>query len=58
MRIYLVVKISQVVRYREQVERQKVGEVKPVKVDRVKEWKMEKILNKKKIKEVVKYLIQ
>ena len=35
MRIYLVVNISQVVRYREQVEEQKVKEVKPVEVDRV-----------------------
>ena len=35
MRIYLVVNISQVVRYREQVKEQKVKEVKPVEVDRV-----------------------
>ena len=37
MRIYLVVNISQVVRYREQVEEQKVEEVKPVEVDEVEE---------------------
>ena len=35
MRIYLVVNISQVVRYREQVEEQKVKEVKLVEVDKV-----------------------
>jgi len=43
MRIYLVVNISQVVQYREQVEGQKVEEAKLVKVDRVKEWEVEKI---------------
>ena len=37
MRIYLVVNVSQVVQYREQVEKQKVKEVRPVKVNRVKE---------------------
>ena len=57
MRIYLVVNISQVVRYREQVKEQKVKEVKPVEVDRVEKWEVEKILNKRKIREVVKYLI-
>jgi len=36
MRIYLVVNISQVVRYKEYVEEQKVKEVKLVKIDRVK----------------------
>ena len=40
--------VSQVVRYREQVEGQKVKEVKLVEVDGVKEWEVEKILNKKK----------
>jgi len=39
------------------VEGQKAEEVKLVKVDRVEEWKVEKILNKRKIKEVVKYLV-
>ena len=37
MRIHLVVNISQVVRYREQMEEQKVKEVKPVEVDEVEE---------------------
>jgi len=40
------------VQYRRQVE-----EVKPVEVDGVEEWKVEKILNKRKIREVVKYLV-
>jgi len=37
MRIYLVVNISRVVRYRKLVKRQKVEEPKPVEVDGVKE---------------------
>ena len=41
MRIHLVMNISRIVRYREQVEKQKVEEVKLVKVDRVEEWKIE-----------------
>ena len=49
MRIYPVVNISQVVQYRELVERQKIEEAKPVEVERVKEQKVEKILNKRKI---------
>jgi len=49
MRIHPVVNISQVVRYREPVRGQKVEEPKPVEVDRIEEWKVEKILNKRKI---------
>jgi len=29
-----------------------------VEMDRVEEWKMKKLLNKRKIREVVKYLVQ
>ena len=58
MRIHLVVNISQIVWYREQVEGQKVEEAKPVEVKEVEEWKVEKILNKRKIRGVVKYLVQ
>jgi len=32
--------------------------VKLVKVEGVKEWKVEKILNRRKVREVVKYLVQ
>ena len=42
MRIYPVVNISQVVQYKEQVEGQKREEVKPIEVEGVKEWKVEK----------------
>ena len=48
IRIHLVVNVSQVVWYREQVEEQKIKEVKPVEIDRVKEWEVEKIFKKEK----------
>ena len=37
---------------------QKKEEGKPVEVEGVKEWEVEKILNKKKIRGVKKYLVQ
>ena len=58
MRIHLVVNISRIVRYKEQVREQKKEEEKPVEVEGVEEWKVEKILNKKKMRGVEKYLIQ
>ena len=58
MRIHLVMNVSWVVQYKEQVEGQKAEEVKPVEVEEVKEWEVEKILNKRKVREVVKYLVQ
>ena len=57
IRIYLVVNVSWIVWYKEQVEGQKKEEEKPMEVDRVKEWEVEKILNKKKIKGIEKYLV-
>jgi len=57
MRIHLVVNVSQIVRYKKQVKGQKKEEGKPVEVEEVKEWEVEKILNKKKIREVEKYFI-
>jgi len=47
MRIHPVVNMSQIVRYKEQVKGQKREEGKPVKVEGVEEWEVEKILNKK-----------
>ena len=58
MRIHLVVNVSQIVRYKEQMKGQKKEEGKPIEVEGVEEWKVEKILNKKMIRGVVKYLIQ
>jgi len=57
MRIHLIVNISQVVYYKEQVGRQKVENMKPVEVEGVEEWEVEKILNKRKVREVMKYLV-
>jgi len=56
MRIHLVVNVSRVVQYRKQVKGQK-KEGKPVEVEGVEEWRVEKILNKKKVREVEKYLV-
>ena len=50
MRIHPVVNISQ-------VKRQKVKKVKPVEVEGVEKWEVEKILNKRKVRGVVKYLV-
>jgi len=57
MRIYPVVNVSQVVRYREQVKRQKREEGKPVEVKGVEKWEVKRILNKKKIRGIEKYLV-
>ena len=57
MRIHLVVNVSYIVHYKEQVEGQKKEEVKPIKFKEVEEWKVEKILNKIKIRRVKKYLV-
>jgi len=58
MRIHLVVNVSRIVRYKEQVKGQKNEEGKPVEVEGVKEWEVEKILNKKKMRGVEKYLVR
>ena len=58
MRIHPVVNVSQIVRYKEQVKGQKKEEGKLVEVEGVEKWEVEKILNKKKMRGVVKYLIQ
>ena len=55
MEIYLVVNISRVERYRELIKGQSIKELKLVEV---KEWKVEKILNKQKVREVTKYLVR
>ena len=57
MRIHQVVNVSQIVQYKEQVKGQKGEEGKPIEVEGVEEWEMEKILNKRKIRGVEKYLV-
>jgi len=58
MRIHPVVNVSRVIQYKKQVERQKKEEGKPMEIEGVKEWEIEKILNKRKIRGVDKYLVQ
>ena len=58
MRIHLVVNVSQIVRYRKPVVGQRVVILKPAEADREKKWKVEKILNKQKVRGVTKYLVQ
>ena len=53
-----MVNVSQIVRYKEQVKGQKKEEGKPIEVEGVEEWEVEKVLNKKKIRGVEKYLIR
>ena len=57
MRIYLVIKVSKVVRYKKLVKGQRVEKLKLVEVEGVEEWKVEKILNKRKIQGVENYLV-
>ena len=58
MRIHPVVNVSRIVQYKEQVKGQRKEEGKPVEVEGIKEWEVEKILNKKKIRRVEKYLVR
>ena len=58
MRIHPVVNVSRMVRYKEQMKGQKKEEGKPIEVEGVEEWEVEKVLNKKKIRGVEKYLIR
>ena len=38
--------------------KQKKEEVKPIEIEEVKEWEVERILNKRKVRELIKYLVQ
>jgi len=58
MRIHPVVNVSKIEKYKKPVRRQKVEELKLVEVDRVEKWKVEKILNKRKVQGVDKYLVR
>ena len=58
MRIHLVVNISRIVWYKEQIKEQKKEEGKPVEVEENEEWEIEKILNKRKMRGVNRYLVR
>ena len=57
MRIHPVVNISRIVRYRELLKKQRIKELKPVEVDGVEKQEVEEILNKRKVRGVMKYLV-
>ena len=57
MRIHLVVNVSQIVWYKEQIGEQKRKEGKPIKIEGVEEWEVERILNKRKVRGAEKYLV-
>ena len=57
MRIHLVVNVSWVVQYQKQVGGQKKEEVKPIKVEGEEKQEVERIFNKKKVRDIEKYLI-
>ena len=49
IRIHPVVNVSRIVRYRELVKGHKMEKLKLVEVNRMEEWKVEKILNRRRI---------
>ena len=58
LRIYLVINVRRIVKYREQVEKQKKILPPPVKVAGEKEYKVEEILDKQERRGKMKYLIK
>ena len=57
MRTHSLVNINRIVKHRELVKGKKVEKPKPIEVGRVEKQKVEKILNKIKVKGVMKYLV-
>ena len=55
---YLVVNISKIVIYQKQVEGQKKISPPPVEINREKKYEVEKMLNKRDIREKPKYLVR
>jgi len=58
LRIYLVVNVRRIVKYREQVEEQKKIPPPPVEVAGEKKYEVEKILNRQEGREKMKYLVK
>ena len=58
MRIHPVVNVSQIAQYKEQIKEQRKEEGKPTVIEGIEEWEVKKILNKKKIRGVDKYLVR
>ena len=58
LRIHLVVNVRRIMKYREQIERQKKIPPPPVKVAGEKEYEVEKILDKQERRGKMKYLVK
>jgi len=58
IKIHLVVNVSRIRMYSNQVPGQKVEVPRPVIIKGEKEWKIKRVLNKRKIREKDKYLVQ
>ena len=58
MKIYLVVNVSRITLYQKQVKIQKKISLSPVEMEREKEYEVKKILNKRDIREKLKYLVR
>ena len=58
IKIYLVVNVSRTVIYQEQIEKQKKIPPLPVEIDKEKKYEVEKILNKRDMREKPKYLVK
>ena len=57
IKIHLVVNVSRIRRYVDQVEGQRKKQPAPVIIEGEEEWKVEKILNKRQVREKDKYLV-
>jgi len=58
IKIYLVVNVSRIVIYQEQIEEQKKIPPLSVEIDKEKKYEVEKILNRRDIREKPKYLVK
>ena len=58
MKIHLVVNVSRITLYQKQVKIQKKISLSPVEIEGEKEYKVKKILNKRDVREKLKYLVR
>jgi len=58
VKIHLVVNVSRVCRYKDQVEGQRKEQPSPVIIDREEEYEVKKILNKRKFRGKDRYVVQ
>jgi len=58
MKIHLVVNMSRIAIYQEQIEKQKKISPSLVEIDREKKYKVEKILNRRNVRRKLKYLVR